>query len=93
MLMATNHSSFARLGLITPKKYTPKAVDRNQAKRLCRAYFCAVKTQLPALDIVILIKNVSGEGVWGSFRLSLSKVFQQVVTHAASNQKNNGFFD
>lgn len=47
----------ARLGLVASRKAAPRAVDRNRGKRLAREVFRAVRAQLPALDIVFLLRN------------------------------------
>jgi ribonuclease P protein component len=47
----------ARLGLIASRKAARRAVDRNRAKRLAREAFRAVRCGLPAVDMVLQVKN------------------------------------
>jgi ribonuclease P protein component len=59
LLLLLAHKSpltYARLGLVVPKKKTPLAVNRNRFKRLAREYFRANKEKLGSLDIVILCR-------------------------------------
>jgi ribonuclease P protein component len=47
----------ARLGLIASRKAARRAVDRNRAKRHVREMFRAARTDLPALDVVLQLRN------------------------------------
>lgn len=47
----------ARLGLIVSRKAARRAVDRNRAKRLAREAFRAARASLPAVDVVLQLKN------------------------------------
>jgi ribonuclease P protein component len=47
----------ARLGLITSRKAARRAVDRNRAKRLAREAFRAMRERMPAVDVVLQLKN------------------------------------
>lgn len=48
---AINHP---RLGIVVPKKYVRKAVQRNQIKRIMRESFRANYCKLPAKDFVLI---------------------------------------
>lgn len=52
-----NNLSFSRLGLIVPKKYYRKAVERNRVKRCVREWFRLHKDLLssPPKDIVVIV--------------------------------------
>jgi ribonuclease P protein component len=45
----------ARLGLIVPKRYLPRAVDRNRVKRLLREWFRHRQESLQGRDIVVRV--------------------------------------
>jgi ribonuclease P protein component len=47
--------SQARLGLIVPKRYLPRAVDRNRAKRLVREWFRLQQHALTGQDILVRV--------------------------------------
>lgn len=53
----SNTLSGARLGLIASRKAARRAVDRNRGKRLAREAFRAVRLRLPAVDVVLQLKN------------------------------------
>jgi ribonuclease P protein component len=46
----------ARLGLAVSRKACPLAVERNRIKRTVRESFRRQRTQLPAMDIVVMAK-------------------------------------
>lgn len=46
-----------RLGLIASRKAAPRSVDRNRGKRLTREIFRDRSSSLPALDVVVRLKN------------------------------------
>lgn len=52
-----NMLSAARLGLIASRKAARRAVDRNRAKRLAREAFRAAQGSMPAVDVVLQLKN------------------------------------
>ncbi len=52
----TQHNQ-ARLGMAITKKKLPKAVARNQVKRIIKEQFRHQRTQLPNLDIVFILKK------------------------------------
>lgn len=47
----------ARLGLVISKKNVPAAVQRNRVKRLVREHFRQRRTQLFAVDLVVLARK------------------------------------
>ena len=49
----------SRIGLSVSKKYLPRAVDRNRAKRIIRESFRHVQGRLSGLDIVVVWKGQS----------------------------------
>jgi ribonuclease P protein component len=58
--MGPNSLSFARLGLIVPKKLIPTAVGRNRIKRLLREWFRENQEDLAGLDIIARLKGKTG---------------------------------
>lgn len=52
-----NSLPHARLGLIASRKAARRAVDRNRGKRIAREAFRAAHAQLPAVDLVLQLKN------------------------------------
>lgn len=55
LLYRANTVGHARLGLALSKKAIAKAHDRNRVKRMIRETF-RVRTQLPAIDVIVLAK-------------------------------------
>ena len=53
-----NQHSFARLGLVVPKRLARHAVLRNLLKRLARESFRGVQRRLPAVDVVVRLAKV-----------------------------------
>ena len=51
-----NQCGHARIGLAVSKKNVPKAVDRNQIKRVIRESF-RQRMRLPAVDIAVIVKR------------------------------------
>ena len=54
---ASNAHPGARLGLIASRKAARRAVDRNRGKRIAREAFRVARAQLPAVDVVLQLKN------------------------------------
>lgn len=52
-----NQFKHARLGVVVPKKYFRRAVDRNHIKRLAREIFRRESNRLPGLDVLILVRS------------------------------------
>lgn len=60
VLSVVNDAGCPRLGLAIAKRSLPRAVDRNRIKRLIRESFRHHRSDLPARDIVVLVKAEAG---------------------------------
>ena len=56
-MLAIQHRNQSRLGLVVSKKNISKAVERNRVKRVIRESFRKNKSQIPNLDVVVLIRK------------------------------------
>ena len=56
-MLAIKHRNQSRLGLVVSKKNISKAVERNRVKRVVRESFRKNKSQIPNLDVVVLIRK------------------------------------
>lgn len=52
-----NALGHARLGLAISKRVSKRAVERNRIKRLLRESFRQVRSQLPAVDVVVMARE------------------------------------
>ncbi|WP_368164640.1 ribonuclease P protein component [Aeromonas sp. R6-2] len=57
LLAVPNSLDHPRLGLAVPKKALKRAVWRNRVKRVVRESFRLKQHQLPAIDIVVIVKG------------------------------------
>ena len=58
LVLAIKHKKYqTRLGIVVSKKSIPKSVERNRIKRLVRESFRTVRSQLPELDVIVLIRR------------------------------------
>lgn len=80
-----------RLGLVVAKRYTPKAVDRNLVKRLCREQFHNAQKQLISADFVLLYKGVSGVCSKRELNKKISKIFHQLTQSHHANSGKGGY--
>ncbi|CAM3503490.1 ribonuclease P protein component [Shewanella pealeana] len=57
LLAIPNSEQHPRLGLTVAKRYVKKANQRNRIKRIIRDNFRLHQHDLPAVDIVVLVRN------------------------------------
>lgn len=79
--------SAARLGLISSRKASPRAVDRNRSKRLTRSVFHDMRDKLPCVDLVILQKTSLRKETNESIREELYGLLNQFMIRFRSNKK------
>lgn len=53
----SNNIKKARLGIVVAKRYIPKSVDRNQAKREIRELFRVHQIKGCGIDLVVMARN------------------------------------
>ena len=78
-----NALSGARLGLIASRKAARRAVDRNRAKRLAREAFRALRTRLPAVDVVLQLKNDLHASGNAGIQKELNRLLCELSAHFA----------
>lgn len=69
----------ARLGMAITKKKIPTAVARNRIKRIIREQFRHMHTELPALDIVFIIKKTTKDLSNNELREEVKDIFFKVT--------------
>lgn len=55
VLVRSNQHDGARLGIVTPKRFVRMAHDRNHCKRVVRELFRRAWSNLPSVDVVVMI--------------------------------------
>jgi len=68
-----------RLGIIVAKKYISRAVARNKIKRIIRESFRAIKSTLPAWDLIIMVRPIITTINKTQLRVELDKQWQTFV--------------
>jgi len=77
-----NGLDHARLGLAISKRVSKRAVERNRIKRLVRESFRRIRTQLPAIDVMVMAREQAA-GVTGSELLAeLEGLWQRLLAGA-----------
>lgn len=79
-----NELKLARLGIVAAKRFMPRAVDRNHAKREIRQLFRVHKIKCTGIDLVVMVRKA--EQLDRSVKTdSLSKLFSRVLTRCAES--------
>lgn len=70
------------MGLAISKRVSKRAVERNRIKRLVRESFRRIRTQLPAIDVMVMAREQAA-GVTGSELLAeLDGLWQRLLAGA-----------
>ncbi len=75
----TNVLLAARLGLIAARKAARRAVDRNRGKRLAREVFRSLRERLPAVDLVLQLKNDLRTASNSDLRKELNRLLREAA--------------
>jgi len=84
---STNQLTGARLGLIAGRRAARRSVDRNRAKRLAREAFRAVRDKLPALDLVLQLRNDLRRRGSAEVRGELDKLLRDVAARCTAGRQ------
>jgi ribonuclease P protein component len=78
LFFVPNQLKKARLGIVVAKRYMPKSVDRNQAKREIRELFRVHQIKTCGIDLVVMARNTERSDK-NTCRDGLSKLFSRVA--------------
>ena len=81
-----NDQQSARLGLIASRKTARRAVDRNRGKRIAREAFRATCGKLPAVDVVVQLKNDLRKSGNPELRRELDRLLHEVLGRFSSSR-------
>ena len=73
-----NTLKMARLGIVVAKRFVPRSVDRNLAKREIRELFRIHQIKICGIDIVVMMRNAERSDK-NTRRGGLSKLFSRVA--------------
>jgi ribonuclease P protein component len=79
LLIRASEQQKPRLGIVVGKKYIKPAWLRNQYKRQVRESFRYWQKDLPALDIVVLVREQQGQHNKAEFRQKLQQQWQKII--------------
>ncbi|WP_423822336.1 ribonuclease P protein component [Salinisphaera sp. SPP-AMP-43] len=82
VIAATSDEPRARLGLALAKRRIRRAVDRNRVKRLVRESFRTVRSDLPAVDIVVLARSRTATMDNAALTGQLGRIWRRVARNA-----------
>jgi ribonuclease P protein component len=85
VLMRTNDTGDARLGLAIAKKQVRRAVDRNRIKRIVRESFRHHKQELESMDCVVMARRDTSAAANEELFASLQQHWKRLLKrHAAA---------
>lgn len=79
LLSRKNGEDCARVGLVVAKKRARRAVDRNRVKRVARESFRLRRAQMPALDIVVLLRGNLHDPAPNTLRSELDELWDKLL--------------
>jgi ribonuclease P protein component len=84
LFFVPNQLKKARLGIVVAKRYMPKSVDRNRAKREIRELFRVHQIKACGVDLVVMARNTvrSDKNTCGN---GLSELFSRVAIRCAES--------
>jgi ribonuclease P protein component len=71
--------STARLGLVVPRRLQRRAVDRNRIRRVVREHFRFNSQRLPAMDIIVMVREGLKNQSNTALRHSLDRHWQKLI--------------
>lgn len=77
--LSTAPGATARLGLAVSRRVSKRAVERNRIKRCVRESFRAIRTALPAFDLVVSAKPEAATAASSQLREDLQRLWQRVA--------------
>jgi len=78
ILYRINTLPHPRLGIIVAKRILRLAVDRNRIRRVIRESFRQYQVDLPAVDVVIMLRSSLKKPDYALFRQELEGIWQQL---------------
>lgn len=84
LFFVANNLQKARLGIVVAKRYVPKSVDRNLAKREIRELFRVHGIKGCGVDLVVMARKAEGSDR-RECRDGLSKLFNRVAIRCAES--------
>lgn len=79
VLYRPNTVQQARLGLAISKRVAKRASDRNRIKRLIRESFRQIRNDLPAVDIVVMVRPIACNTENATLLASLHSLWQRII--------------